>query len=202
MRDDSPENDPRTIWQNQPTEPSVMTMEKIRQKTQELHAKTRQKMLGGIAVSLLVVGISGFGIASGDGPVVRAVFAFAIAWSMAGQYFVNRGMWSATLPEDAALSTGLESYRREVERRRYIFGRVLLWSFGPLFLAIATLIALILSFGIKNRGMPLKGTLLNMIPFLALVVIWIVSFFVIRMRQQRELQREIEELNNIERTNR
>src|SRR5260370_24192756 len=98
MRDDSPENDPRTIWQNQPTEPSVMTLEKIRQKTQELHAKTRQKLLGGVAVSLLVAGISGYGIASGDGPVMRAVFAFAIACSIARQYFVNRRMSSATLP--------------------------------------------------------------------------------------------------------
>src|SRR5258708_11210913 len=118
MLDDSPENDPRTIWQSQPTERSVMTMEKIRQKTQELHAKTRQKLLGGIAVSLLVAGISGYGIASGGGPVVRAVFALAIAWSMAGQYFVNRGMWSTTLPEDAGSSTGIESYRRGGGRGR------------------------------------------------------------------------------------
>jgi hypothetical protein len=178
-----------------------MTLEKIRQKTRELNAKTRQKLLGGIAVSLLVVGISGYGIASGDGPVVRAVFAFAIVWGIAGQYFFNRGMWSATLPADAASSTGLESYRREVERRRYLFGRVLLWSFGPVVLAIATLIALIMSFGI-GRGMLLKGTLLKMIPFLALVVIWLVGVFVIRMRDRRELQREIDELNDIERARR
>ena len=202
MRDDSSENDLRTIWQNQPTEPSVMTLEKIRQKTQELHAKTRRTLLRGITVPLLVVGISGYGIASGDTPVVRAVFAFAIAWSLAGQYFVNRGIWSATLPGDAALSTGLESYRREVERRRYLSGRFLLWSLGPVVLTIATLIVLILSFGIRNRGMLLKGALLNMIPFLALVVIWVVSVFVIRMRDQRELQREIDELNDTERENR
>ena len=41
-----------------------------------------------------------------------------------------------------------------------------------------------------------------MIPFLTLVVIWIVGVFVVRMREQRELQREIDELNNIERENR
>ena len=201
MPNDSSGNDPRIIWQNQPTEPSVMTMERIRQKTQELRAKTRQKLLGGIAVTLLVVGISGYGVAAGDGPV-RAVFALAIAWSIAGQYFLNRGMWAATLPQDAALSTGLESYRREVERRRYLFGRVLLWSFAPVILAIATLIALILSFGITNRGLSLQGTLLKMIPFLTLVVIWIVGVFVIRMREQRELRREIDQLNDIERENR
>ncbi len=36
----------------------------------------------------------------------------------------------------------------------------------------------------------------------ALVVIWIAAYFVIRMREQRELQREIDELNDIERENR
>jgi hypothetical protein len=201
MRDDSSENDLRTIWQNQPSEPSVMTLEKIRQKTQELHARTRQKLLGGIAVSLLVIGISGYGIASADSPVVRAVFVLAIAWSMAGQYFVHRGMWSAALPEDAGLSTGLESYRREVERRLYLSGRFLLWSLGPVLLAVAALIVLIASFGIRNRGMALEGTLLKMTPFLTLVVLWLVGVFVIRMRDQRELHREIDQLNHIEREN-
>jgi hypothetical protein len=177
-----------------------MTLAKIRQKTQELHAKTRRALLGGIAVSLLVAGISGYGIAWGGGPVVRAVFAFAVAWSLAGQYFVNRGMWSVAMPADAALSTGIESYRREVERRRYLSARSLLWSFGPVVLAIAALIALILNFGIR-RGMLFKGTLLNMIPFLAVLLIWIVSVFVIRMRDQRELLREIDELSDIERAN-
>ena len=98
------------------------------------------------------------------------------------------------------LSTGLESYRREVERRRSLFA-AMLWGFGPVVFAIATLIMLILSLGI-GRGMSLKGTLLKMTPFLTLLVIWLVSVFVIRMRQQRELQREIDELNDIERANR
>jgi hypothetical protein len=200
MRNNSSGNDPKIIWQNQPTEPFIMTLEKIRQKTQELHAKTRRALLGGITVSLLFAGISGYGIALGHGPV-RAVFALAIAWIVAGQYFVNRGMWSTALPGDAAVSTGIESYRWEVERRRYLSGRFLLWSFGPGVLAIASLVALILSFGIR-RGMLLKGTLLNMTPFLAVLAIWIVSVFIIRMRERRELQREIDELSDIERADR
>src|SRR5260370_25802839 len=122
MRNDSSGNDPRTIWQNQPTEPSIMTMEKIREKIQEVRAKTRKAMLGWIITPLLVAGMCGWGIAQvHGGPLVRAVFAFAIAWSLAGQYFLKRGVWSATLPRDAALSTGLESYRRGGERRRYNF---------------------------------------------------------------------------------
>ncbi len=153
MRNDSSGNDPRTIWQNQPTEPSIMTMEKIREK-------------------------------------------IAIAWSLAGQYFLKRGVWSATLPRDAALSTGLESYRREVERRRYISGHFLLWSLAPVVLALATFIVPLLNLGIR------KEMLFNMIPFLVLSVLWIAGVFVIRVRDQRELQREIDELNDIERENR
>jgi preprotein translocase subunit YajC len=39
-------------------------------------------------------------------------------------------------------------------------------------------------------------------PFLILVVVWIVAYFMMRVGQQRELQREIDDLNDIERQNR
>ena len=178
-----------------------MTLEKIRQKTQELHARTRRELMKSIAGPLIVVGICGFAIRFPD-PVLRAMLALAVAWSLAGQYFLNRGMWSAALPGDAALSTGLESYRREVERRRFLFSRVMLWHFGPVVFAIAIFIVLIASLGTWNRGMPLKEALLKMSPFLTLIVIWMAAVFVIRMRQQRELQREIDALKEIERVNR
>jgi hypothetical protein len=201
MQNDSSGNDPRTIWQNQPTEPSAMTLEKIRQKVRELHAKTRRELIKSIAGPLIVVAICGFAIRFPD-PLLRAILAFAIAWSLTGQYFLNRGMWSAPLPGDAALSTGLESYRREVERRHFLFSRIMLWQFGPVFFAIAILIVLLASLETGSRGMLLKEALLKMSPFLSLTVIWIAAVFVIRMRQRRELQREIDELNEIERVNR
>jgi hypothetical protein len=63
-------------------------------------------------------------------------------------------------------------------------------------LAIGALLLPIVTGGIRERG-----AFRNMIPFLTLLALWIGGFFVIRMRQQRELQREIEELNDIEREN-
>jgi hypothetical protein len=36
-------------------------------------------------------------------------------------------------------------------------------------------------------------------PFLTLVVVWIAAYLVVRMRDQRKLRREIDELNDIER---
>jgi Flp pilus assembly protein TadB len=173
----------------------MITLEKIRQKTRELHARTRRALLQGILVPLIVIFVAGYGIAWFDGPAVRAVFTFALVWSLAGQYLLHRGMWSATLPEDAGLSNGLESYRREVERRRDLSSRFLSWALGPAVLAIAAFTVPLVSLGIR------KGVVLNMAPFLTLLVIWVVSVFVVRMRNRRELQREIQELNDIERAN-
>src|SRR5947207_6628698 len=98
MSDDPPANDPRRIWQNQPTEASSMTAEKIQRKARELRAKTRRELLGNLAVPLMVAGFSGFGIARAHDPVQRAVSVFAIVWSLIGQHVLHRGMWTATLP--------------------------------------------------------------------------------------------------------
>ena len=42
-----------------------------------------------------------------------------------------------------------------------------------------------------------RGLFPNGLPFLTLVVVWVFVYFVIRVREQRELQREIDELNDI-----
>ena len=180
------ENNPQAIWQSQPTEPSTMTVQQIQRKTQELRAKTRRALLGAMITPLLVAVVAGWIVAQlPSSPLLRMAFVFAVAWSLAGPYFVSRGMF----PAMPSATPGLESYRREVERRRALLSRFLLWTFGPVVFALGTFIVPLLS----------GGWLRNMIPFLALVIIWIVSVFVIRMRDQRELRREIDELDRLER---
>jgi hypothetical protein len=120
-------------------------------------------------------------------------FAFAFVWSLAGLYFLNRGMWSAVMPGDAGLSTGLEFCRGEIGRQRDLVRRVLVWSFGPVMMAIGTFIVALAIVSTRERGIFPNG-----LPFLTLLVVWIVSWFVIRLRDQRELQRELDELNDIE----
>lgn len=194
MQNDSPGNDPKTVWQNQPTEPSTMTLEQIRQKTHELHSKTRRALLGWIVTPLLVASLAGWIITwVPSGTIVWAVFAVAICWSLVGQYFLNLGMWSAPQLSDPLV--GVKSYRQEIERRRSLSQRFLLWSFGPMVLSLAATIWPLLNLGIE------KGMIRNMIPFLSLVVIWIGMVFVIRMRDQRDLQREIKSLAELERDN-
>ncbi len=90
------ENDPQAIWKNQPTEPSTMTVQQIRQKTEQLRSKTRRVLLEAMVTPLLVVGVAGWIVAQlPSSPILRTAFAFAVAWSLAGPYFVSRGMFPA-----------------------------------------------------------------------------------------------------------
>jgi hypothetical protein len=49
-------------------------------------------------------------------------------------------MWSPALPAQSGLTTSLEFYRREIERRRSLVRRFPGWSFGPMVLTIAAFV--------------------------------------------------------------
>lgn len=192
MANDPSENNPKKIWQSQPSGISTVTLEKmIRRRAEELHAKTGRELVGAIVSPAAVVGISGFGIAQGDNPMQRTAFAIATVWSIAGAFVMNRGMWSGARAAESASATGLAFYRREIKRRRYLFRRVMQWSVAPVVLALGALIA-----WLRERGPVTK-----MIPFLTLVVIWIAAVLAMRRIRREDLKREIDELNELEKEN-
>ena len=198
MGDELPRDELKAIWQSQPTGTSTMTMKLIRSKARDLQAKTRRQLLGTVAAPLAAAFLYAFGIREFPAleHVLHPLYAFTLVWSLVGLYFLNRGMWSTVMPGDAGLSTGLEFCRGEIERRRYLLRRVLLWSLGPVLLAIGTFILALAMIGTKDRGLFPNG-----LPFLALVVVWILGYFVMRAREQRELKRELDELNDLEKDN-
>src|SRR6185437_3887241 len=197
MRSDLHDDDPKTVWQKQPTEISRMSLILIRQKARKLHAMTRRQRLGSLTAPVVVVFFYVFSIEqfSHLQEMLHALFAFALAWSIAGLYFLNQRAWQGEMPAGAGFSTGLEFCRREIERLLDYFRRVLLWSFAPLLLAGVTLvIALAIAAG--------RAILPKAIPFMTLAIVWIAAYLWIRARQQRELQRELDELHEIESDNR
>jgi MFS family permease len=199
MQNDSPDNGVRTIWLNQPTEKPIMISKLIEQRSRTLRAKTRRGLIGTVTGPLA----AGFFYAYSMKvfPALRQLlqpsFALAVAWGLAGLYFLNRGMWSAVTPGDLGLNTGLEVCRLEIERQRDLARRLLVWTFGPIMLAVATFILALVLVSTRERGIIPNG-----LPFLIVLVVWIVSFFVIRWRQLREFQREIDELKDLALENR
>jgi MFS family permease len=199
MQNDLPENGVRTIWLNQPTEKPTMISKLIEQRSRKLRANTRRKLIGTVA-GPLVAGIL-YLYSLKEFPAQRQMlqpsFAFAVVWGLAGLYFLNRGMWSAVMPGDVGLNSGLEVCRLEIERQRDLVHRLLVWSFGPAMLAIATFVLALVM--VSTRG---RGIIPNGLPFLILMVVWIVSWFAVRLNEKRGLQREIDELKDIEIENR
>jgi hypothetical protein len=195
MHNDSLHSDPKSIWKNQLTEPFKMTPRVIHRKTQRLHTKTRRELLNSIGVSLSVVGLSIFGITRIHGAAMCALFVLTIGWTLVAQYFVYRGSVANSEPSDVSLNTSLQSYRREVERQLSLSSRFLLWSFGPIMLAFGVIGALL--FAIVGP----HGFLRNAIPYLTLLGISFIGVVFIRVQQQHDLQREIDELKEIERSN-
>jgi len=190
MRNEIPGEDPKKIWRNQRAESSIMTPAMLQQKARKLQTRTRRELAANTALAVVVLVISGFGIARAAEVGVRVVFGIAIAWALSGQYFLHRGM-GGTLSEDAS---GLAFYRQEIRRKRELFHRVLQWSFGPVVLAIGGLIFVLTGIA-ETRGLSARAVL----PFGTAFVIWIVGLFIQRARRQRELLREVDELADAER---
>ncbi len=186
---------PRDIWLNQPTEQQTMIGKLILQRSRELRARTRKKLLGALVGPVAVGLFYAFGMRVLALPAwTQLAFGLALLWSIAGVYFLSRGVLSSPSSLDAGLSTGLEFCRQELGRQLTLLRRMLVWSFGPILLAI---FAFIFALGIlaKSRIVP------NGLPFLALVVVWIGWYFWIRLREQRALRNELEELSEMVREN-
>lgn len=195
MQNDPSVNDVRTIWLNQPTETPTMTSKWIEQKSRELRTKTRRKRMGTLAGPLATGFFYAYAMKEFVGlrQVLQLPFALSLAWSLAGLYFLNRGIWSAMVPRDIGLSRGLEFCRQEIESRRDLVRRSLLWSFGPVMLAAGTFTVALALISTSERGIVPNG-----LPFLTLLLVWILSWFVIRLREQHKLQREVDELNDLQ----
>ena len=194
MPNQSAVNDPNEIWRSQPTEPSDMKLGTLvlRQKARELRSKSRSELFRTIAAGVFLTGIFLYGAMWSDVRLAQIIFAAAGAWALAGQYFLHRGMWQAPPPGDAGLHTGLDFCRAELERQLHLHSNILGWLIGPLVPGLAAFLWTIAG----------KGSASKMAPFLGLLMVWTLSLVVIRVRQGRDLQRGIEELDELERASR
>ena len=198
MPGEFPMNDPQKIWQDQPTEAIKMSLEEIRRKAHRLQTKARLAALAWIVMGLAICVLFARSSAKAHAAVERIGWGMLSLWGLYGAYQAYKWIWTGTLAADATLSTSLDFYRRELERRhdyaRHIWRRSgLTLCFGGLALVIIPeLIGVLRS----------PRLLLNAVPFFVLLAIWLVVFFSLRKRNQRQLQREIDELKALEGENR
>ena len=92
------------------------------------------------------------------------------------------------------MSTSLEFYRSELERRRDYALHI--WRRAGLTFCFLGAAMVVLPGLIKSLGSP--RLLLNFAPLFALLAIWLAIFFPKRKRRLRKLQQEIDELRTFE----
>jgi uncharacterized membrane protein len=199
MPTDFPMRDPQEIWQNQPTEPLKMSATDLRRKALETQSKARFAVVFAIIMAIIFcVFFFVWSFARAHAILARMGFALVSLCMIYAAYHVYKWTWPGNLQEEPPINTCLEFYRRELERQRAYNHRW--WRSG---LPALTLLGVVMAaVGTGARNAP-PHPLLNALPFLLVLAIWVVAFLLLRKKLGREnLQREIEELRAFERENR
>jgi len=198
MPSDFPMKDPQEIWQNQPTEPLKMSASDLRRKALVRQSRARLEALSTIIIGIIPCVVFAWSFARAHEMLARMGWGLLSLCGIYAAYHAYKWIWPQSLPEEAPISTCLEFYRRELERRRDYVHRW--WRSGlPFFLLLGMVMA---GVGTGARNAP-PHPLLNALPFFLILAIWAVAFLLMRKKLGREnLQQEIEELRAFERERR
>lgn len=198
MPNELPGNDPKRIWQDQPTERIKMSLDEIRRRAHRLYAKARMAAIAWIGIGMFLSAAFGRSSAQAREMLPRIGWGVLSLWGLYGAWQAYQWIWPGRLAGDATLATSLDFYRKELERQRD-YGRQIWRRSG---VAVAFLgLALVVAPGMI-QVVETPRLLPNAAPFLVLLAVWLVSFLVLRARKQQDLQREIDELKAMERENR
>ena len=167
-----------------------MTLEQIvNRRAEELYSSTRSEILMSVGAALLFVAVMVLRLAPTRDRLLELGLAAVVVWAAISLYWFRRQIWRREpLPPDAAAASGVEYYHRELERRRDHLRNAWLWH-GPLFLACLILVAIL-----TGRAYLGLDRLRSVLPLLALLAVWTGFGVRRRLRQARELQREIDEM--------
>ncbi len=198
MPDEFPMTNSKELWQNQPTEPIRMPPDEIRRKAKKVQIKRRIAALASIAIGLFIFVVFARNFVRVQEVVPRIGWGILSLWGLYGVYQAYKWIWPGTLAPTAGVSTSLDVYRKELERMRD-HGRHI-WRRSGLPFCFLGLALIVLPTMINALQTP--RLLMNTVPFFTLLAIWFVVFFFAGKRRMQKLQRQIDELNALERDTR
>jgi hypothetical protein len=186
-------NDPIQTWQSQPAEVSSMTLQLVRRWAVDAASKRKQERLTNLLGTVLVLSLaSSWGMRSGS-KAERVAFFVAALWLVAGQCHAWFVQPSKRLPAEAGLNSTIEFLRGELRAQQDQLRLVWLRFIGPLFLILGVFAAPKLLAAGRRWDL-----LSSMAPFLVLLSLWVVLFYVIRKAKNRRLHQELQDLESLE----
>ncbi|MGO9094561.1 MAG: hypothetical protein ACLQGV_05005 [Bryobacteraceae bacterium] len=170
-----------------------MSVEDIRRKAGSFQSKIFWRNAREYVTALAVVIFFGFQLFLTRDALMRAGYGVMIAGMMYLAWQLHRKGSSRSLPEEMGLASGLEFFRRELERQRDLVQSVWSWYLGPL---IPGWVLLTAAMARANPGhlrqVGLALGILNLVAALAFVFVWKLN-----QRAAGSLQRLIDELDTL-----
>jgi hypothetical protein len=193
MSEQSREKDPGMVWRGQPEEKLPVNLHQlVNRRTQELYSSTRSEIIMSVLAALFFIAVLSWRLGPDQHRLQHLGIAVTIVWILASLYRFRDRIWRKDRPgRDALAATGVEYYRKELERRRDHLRNEWLWH-GPLFLASTILVATIL-----GKVYPGPERLLSALPLIILLVGWTAAGMRRRRHQASGLQRDIDEIDRL-----
>jgi hypothetical protein len=184
-------NDLRSLWQNREVEPMTITVEEIRRRASRFERRIQWRNIREYAAGALVLAFLARRLSLDHG--LRVVPGWLIA---AGTIYVMiqihlRGAARAT-PQDAGIWASLEFHRLELERQRDALRSVWRWYLLPFVPGFA---ASLIVAGV-DKGFGMRLGVFGIMMVLLLVAVWRLNVWA-----ARRLDRQIEEIKQMETKN-
>jgi hypothetical protein len=171
-----------------------MSVDEIRRRAGKFHRKIYWRNSREYVAGLVVVVFFGFQFWRVPDALTRVGFGLMIAGMLYLIGQLHRKGSARSLPAEMGLASGLDFFRRELERQRDLVGSVWSWYLGPL---IPGWVVLMVALARTNPGhlrhFGLTFAAFNLFAALAFVFVWKLN-----QRAARRLQRRIDELNALE----
>jgi hypothetical protein len=167
----------------------------VNRRARELYSRTRAEVITSLAAPVLFIAVVAWRFGFTNDRLVRWGFALIVTWIAISLYAMRRRIWGPREPApDAAAAASMDYYRHELQERRDHLRSLWLWH-GPMLLACIVFLGAVLA-----RVWPVYRHMLNALPFIALLLAWSVLNLWQRRRQAMELQRELDELDQLRRS--
>lgn len=181
------------IQQLKPVDRQIMTLQLVRRWAHDAVSKRKQEHLTHLITTIFILVFAiVWGIRSSN-LAERIGFFAAALWLVAGLYHSLFVQHPRRLPAEAGLSSTIEFLRQEIHAQKHELRLVWLRLLGPMFVVLG-LIAIPKSLAAVRR----TEFLSNSAPFLILLTLWFVLYYIICRNKTRRLYQELQDIDSLE----
>ncbi|MGA9796024.1 MAG: hypothetical protein WBQ17_10880 [Rhizomicrobium sp.] len=134
---DPASHDAKSIWQNQKTEDTTVTLEDIRNRAAKFQKRVRNRNLREYIASAIVIAVFGFYALHLPGWMTKLGSAMTIAAMLFVTWQLHRRGQAHDTPDGATTARLLAFHREELSRQRDMVRTVLWWYMAPFLPGIA-----------------------------------------------------------------